>query len=977
MNFRAFSRREKVAEGRMRGASYMRSRFLLTLIALLLLTFFARAQEDMPEVARSLMEEAEHARDAGRADEAIAKYTRAIEVAPQLASAYINLGAIYFKQGKVDKAHATFVKGVENAPADRTLLSNAAATAQQLGKSDEALTFVDRAIEKNKRDAGLFSLRGTILRSLNRNDEALVALQEAVKLAPDDAKVYFSLGNQLYQLNRKDEAINAYGRAVTMDKNFIRAYYNLGAVLFETGRYDEALSAYKMALAPIEQSFAKHESVDPIHARAYANLGGIYLHQKQWQPAIEAYTKALRLDSSSTTAHYNLGFIYFTTNQPQRAEDEYRKALAADPTLPLAYLHLGEIAFKRGDYENALKLLRDGLPRYDADSKLIALRTIGRAELARGNRDAARSSFESALHEKPDDVDSLLLLGRVQRQDQKYAEARTTIERAQKLAPNNNAVTLERVLVAKAANDLGGEKSAIEELFTRDPQHAASLRAEYESVLLRMGNIDAARKEGALRGPLVDAVMSAMDGKREQAARTLAQMTAPIARGDAGLLLWQLGRGSEAKAHLAAAHAAFADWNEIALAAGEVAIGERRNDDAIELLSAVKCDAAPANGVSGTSVTVTMGKNDDLCARTRAALSIALVGRAAELIAENGSPRQARALLDRVNDERLRATSLYLRGRADLLSGDDSAGREAIARAIMGLPPSLAAIAKKDLEATAPAEPETPPADATSSQVRRTIVVFLPDAPAETEKKIAEASNALVAQWSAAANIPLQAQLFRRADDARTFALTNKDSVGVVIGSSEFVRTIGSELTPRYQFTRDGSASYHRVVVVPAKSAIKSFADLKLKTISGVEGIGDANIAVTTHVPDDLTALANALYGKTDAALVSEDNALLAQHKNELRVIHTTNALPLPVMAFAPMPADDRNALDTSVRALRAAPVMSGVIRIGERVVESKKRELAPLSVSAVVLPKLAPPPANVALRVAVELPKGAVPEEW
>jgi len=57
-----------------------------------------------------------------------------------------------------------------------------------------------------------------------------------------------------------------------------------------------------------------------------------------------------------------------------------------------------------------------------------------------------------------------------------------------------------------------------------------------------------------------------------------------------------------------------------------------------------------------------MGRNDDLCARTKSALSHALVAQAATELA-SGSPRAARALLERVNDDHLHATVLYLRGR--------------------------------------------------------------------------------------------------------------------------------------------------------------------------------------------------------------------------------------------------------------------------------------------------------------------------
>src|SRR5437016_13329857 len=120
--------------------TFMRLRLLA--LTVLLAVFPLRAQDDLPEVARSLMEDAERARDARRIDDAIAKYRRVIEVAPQLASAYVNLGALQHNQGKIEDAYRTFATGVERAPADRTLLSNAAATALELGKSDEALKYV-------------------------------------------------------------------------------------------------------------------------------------------------------------------------------------------------------------------------------------------------------------------------------------------------------------------------------------------------------------------------------------------------------------------------------------------------------------------------------------------------------------------------------------------------------------------------------------------------------------------------------------------------------------------------------------------------------------------------------------------------------------------------------------------------------------------------------------------------------------------
>jgi len=924
----------------------------LVLAFLIFFPAFLFAQQDVPEIARSLMEDAERALDAGRIDDAIDKYKKVIEAAPNLASAYADLGALYYKAGKTEDAYNVLVRGLEKVPEDRTLLSNAAAAAQQLGKSAEALGFVDRALEKNKRDSGLLSLRATTLRALGRNDEALAAITQAAEISPDDARIQFSLGNQLYALGRKPEAIAAYRKAVTLDKSLLRAQYNLGALLFEDGHYDEALSAYQMALEPIEQQLTKKQKVDVIHSGAFANVGAIYLRQQRYDDAVTAYRKALAIDAKNANAHYNLGFIFFTRNQLDAAAPEYRAALAQKNDLPLAYVHLAEIARRQKDYDKAIQYVRDGMPHLDADTKSAAMRTLGLAQLAKGDRASAKASLEQALTK--DDVTSRIVLSRLYRAEKR--DSKQLIDEALALAPKDNAVLLEAALVARDAGDLARERATLEQLLSVKPE--VPLRRELIAVLLRQSAYDEALRQidaapqpdlATMRRAL-QALKDATAGNRDNAIKQLTGIDDPVSRGDLGLLLWQAGRDSEAKPHLAAAHAAKPDWFEVTLALGEIT-----NDT--ELLGTLaRCTDEP------------------LCPRAKQDLGYALLtsGRASRQAIERALSLQL--------DSRTQAAAYFLRGVNDLAASNESAAREAFAKAqSIGLPSQAEAAARSNIKAIEEAaaaanqQPEPEPKTVEVTTPRRTAMVFLPDAPAENDKKLAETMTGMLSQ------LGLQIEFFRRSDDARSFFGEHRNKVGVVISNPEFVSQLGGDLTPRFQFVRNGSTSYRRVVVVANANPAKSLADLQRKTLSTTDSLPDSAIEKTFanvfRTPDDLAAAANALYGKSDAALVSEANPMIPRG---LRVVHTTGSLPMPVIAFAPMPENDRTSLDASLRALGGRPPLFTSLAAIERErpkPEVKAIEVATVPVSALGLrrPEV---PAQVPMRVSVSMPPVQIPDE-
>jgi len=978
-------------------------------LSLLLIAGSLFAQEDIPEVARSLMEEAARASAARRIDEAIGKYEQVLELAPGVTSAYTNLGSLHYGQGNLEKALEVFRRGLERDPADRTLLTNAATAAQQIGRSGEALELIDRALERAQRDAALHSLRSTILRSLDRSEEALASIDRALELAPREARYYFARGNLLFQFGRTEDAIAAYQKAIGIDRMYLRAWYNLGAALYEGRRYEEALQAYRVALEPIEKAFAKKEAVDAAHAPAYVNLGAIYLKQKQWPAAIGAYEKALRLDAFNSSAHYSLGFVYHSTQQWEKAVPEYEKALALDASLPLAWLHLAQMALRKGDHAKAIETLQRGKPHLEGPTKVQALHTLGRAELARGNRSEARAAWEEALQNDSTDVVAMLALVRLHRSVNGYADAAKLLDQAEKVAPANPSVLFERVLLARATGDEAVERRALDDLLARDaraelwplrverfllmlrqnavddgPREAgaliasappsavsaiAALRSLRALLLAHAGSFEEARREAG-PGSVLAAAIDALNSKRADAIRTLTPIqNNVIARGDLGILLWQQNRPAEARAPLLEAFRARPDWTEVSLALGEIFLAAREWDSAANALT--KCALSQSVVIRAQSIETSIGRNDALCARSQQAHAIALLGsgeieRALSLPLEKGA----------------HAAALFLRGASELGAGSEQRARDSFTRALsLGLPSAVEPVARKNLAAVEESlrvvpEPEDEPV---STLTRHTAVVFLPDLPADNEKKLAEAVSASLDQVSASSGVPLNVELFRRAEDARAFVSANRDRVGVVISNPEFVSSLGMDLRPRFQFERGGESTYRRVVVVPAGSGVRTMSDLRGRSISVVDGLrepadSEHGFGRVVRAPDDLSAMANVLYGKTDAAYVSEDNPLLSQRATEQRIIHASAPISLPVVAFAPMVESDSEALNRGFRGSLAGHTMTRIGHERPRV-EPRRIEVATVPFAAFGL-RLPEPPAIVPLRVSAELPVVALPEE-
>ena len=123
----------------------------------------------------------------GQLDEAIAEFSKAIELNPRAGAAYNNRGLAYADQEQYDQALADYAKAIEFSSRDTGSDNNRGEVYRKKGQYEQALADWTRAIEINQRHAAAYLNRGVIFYKTARFDQALADFRQALDINPEDA----------------------------------------------------------------------------------------------------------------------------------------------------------------------------------------------------------------------------------------------------------------------------------------------------------------------------------------------------------------------------------------------------------------------------------------------------------------------------------------------------------------------------------------------------------------------------------------------------------------------------------------------------------------------------------------------------------------------------------------------------------------------------------------------------------------------
>ncbi len=287
---------------------------------------------------------------------------------------------------------------------------------------------------------------------------------------------------------------------------------------------------------------------------------------------------------------------------------------------------------------------------------------------------------------------------------------------------------------------------------------------------------------------------------------------------------------------------------------------------------------------------------------------------------------------------------------------------------------------------------------------KRMMVVHLPEAPIESMSRLAEGVTALAGYLQGEVpDLTLEVKAFRKSDDAREFLASQGNATALVVCDAAFLLGLPDGYEVAHRFVRRGRETGLKIVVVKKDSGLESLASLKGRSLTMTLGTSEpvmgflAESVFRSEIDpprwfggivqetDDFTAIAAVLYGRTDAALVAEDNPLLATHLDkDLVSIYASPPVSLPVVAVRPgaFAPGQLSALASGLDGLAsrsdAEPIRAVLAIDGFRRVEEGSRRAADLLAGSsvrreleVAIPSIPLPPLPADLQ---PLPPGAVP---
>jgi tetratricopeptide (TPR) repeat protein len=328
--------------------------------------------------------------------------------------------------------------------------------------------------------AGAYGNRGEYL------NKAIDNYREAMKDDPEASFIAERLSDLYLQAGRVKEAITD-SEAVLRDRpNDLNARRILGRIYLrligdsQQGRVNE-----QMVTRAIEQ-YSKITEQAPTDLDAWLNLGRL---QKVAQNSVDserAFKKVLELEADNDEALTGLAMVYSDRGDGKAAADLLGKVAEKNPNIR-TLMGLAGAYEQMHDYNLAAETLKRALELAKGNDEIR--KALAQNLMLAEKFDEALKEYESLVEEDPRDVQSLLRISQIYRQQRKYDKAREWSDKAKTLEPTNLEITYNEVGIFQAEGKNAEAIAALKKVVdaTQRKSYSQSEKQNRASLLERLG----------------------------------------------------------------------------------------------------------------------------------------------------------------------------------------------------------------------------------------------------------------------------------------------------------------------------------------------------------------------------------------------------------------------------------------------------------------------------------------------------------
>jgi tetratricopeptide (TPR) repeat protein len=317
--------------------------------------------------------------------------------------------------------------GASGAGADPAQIFQAGQDALNQGRLDEAERDFRQILAANPNVGGAYANLGVVYMRRKQWTKALKELRQAEHLMPQVAGVRVNIGLAYYRQDEFLKAIPAFESVVRDQPDALQPRHLLGLCYFFAERWADAANTLE-PLWPQESgqlsylyvlSIAAHRAgkkeldekatlqlvkIGEGSAEFHLFMGKAHLNLEQYDLALTDFQAAEEANPSLTFVHFNLGLTYLKKQDYENARDEFLKDVAVEPDLALNYDKLGDVY-----------------------------------SFLERNKDAEKN-YREALQRDPRLVNSDVGIAKICLREQRYPQALSAIEAANKLDPGRTDI---------------------------------------------------------------------------------------------------------------------------------------------------------------------------------------------------------------------------------------------------------------------------------------------------------------------------------------------------------------------------------------------------------------------------------------------------------------------------------------------------------------------------------------------------------